>query len=57
MTEVVIARPDVILKDYQGQAISAHPHEFQATTAAELQPAGTFTVERPLVTITIKAAP
>lgn len=55
MTTLVLTRPPIVLKDYQGVTISTHEHEFQATVDAELQPEGVYTIERPLTTITIEA--
>ena len=57
MPEVTITRPPVVLKDYQGQMLSTHKHEFQATVAAELQQEGVYTIERPTTTITVEAEP
>lgn len=55
MSKVSIIRPPVVLKDYQGEPISTHAFEFQATVNAELQTEGVYTIERPTTTITIEA--
>lgn len=46
-------RPAVILKDDQGATLSTHEFEFQAVVEAELQAAGTYTIERPTVTLIV----
>ena len=54
MNTTKVDRPAVILKDFQNNVISTHDYEFQAITTAEDQSQGTYTVERPTVTIIVE---
>lgn len=53
MATATITRPQIILKDSQGNTISSHDFEFQAIAAADYQEPSTFTIERPTATIEV----
>jgi len=55
MPKATVTRPPVILKDDQSAVLSEHDLEFEAISSAEAEVQGTYTVERPPVTITVEA--
>jgi len=50
-----VNRPSVLLKDSNGEVISVWDYEFQAIAAANELEAGTFTIERPDITLVVGA--
>ena len=52
---IELTRPQVILKDSGGTTLSTWDYEFQAIVEAEELALGTYTVERPDVTIVVTA--
>jgi len=55
MADITLTRPQVILKDDQGTTLSSWDYEFQAIVEAEELASGTYTVERPTLTIVVTA--